>query len=147
VSSTFDRVGLWASAWALSAAIWWPIQVTFYPDRILGDGGLGGIVFLLMAAVWIAFMVVGVLAFREELDGRRGLVAVLGLGVLAWLVEREILTAAHRTPTAVALAASVLMPFTFIAALMIVTGTGRDRRRGWLILAGLGVALAALRVV
>jgi len=44
----------------------------------------------------------------------------------------------------VAFAASLLMPFAFIAALMIVTGEDRQQRRGWQILVGLGVVLACL---
>jgi hypothetical protein len=38
------------------------------------------------------------------------------------------------------------MPFAFVAALMIVTGDDRQKRRGWQILGALAVALACLRI-
>src|SRR5689334_22380251 len=122
--SLVDRIGLWMGGWALSAAVWGPVQVVAHPDKVLGDGGLGAIGLLVMLAGWVFFVVIGVAAFREEVHERSdGVVEfatarVLGLGAAAWIAERQALVdGGHQVTTAVALVASVLMPFVFIAAL------------------------------
>jgi len=51
--SVVDHLVLWAGGWALSVATWWPIQVVFHTDRIVGDGGLGGIGLLVMFVAWV----------------------------------------------------------------------------------------------
>jgi hypothetical protein len=150
--SYIDRLGLWAGGWALSAAVWWPIQIVFHPDEILGDGALGGIGLLIMFVLWVLLAVLGVPVFREATreqparPTRLATTKVIGLGVAAWIVERQALVAGNDVARGVAFAASLLMPFAFIAALMIVTGEDRQQRRGWQTLAGLAVVLACLRI-
>jgi hypothetical protein len=147
-----DRLGLWAGGWALSASVWWPIQIVFYTQNILGEGALGGLGFLLMFAVWVFLPFIGVSVFREATREKAArptkfaTTKVISLGTAAWIVERQALVAGHDVTPTVALVGSLLMPFTFIGALMIVTGEHRQKRRGWQILAGLAVLLACLRL-
>ena len=150
--SFVDRLGLWGGGWALSVALWWPIQIVFHPGKILGDGGLGALFVLVCFFGWVFFIFFGVMTYREAAKEnapgtvRFSAAKVIGLGVVAWLLEGQVLVAVNNVGNGVALVASLLMPFAFVAASLIVTGRDRNQRTGWLTLLALAIALACLRI-